>query len=207
LYPFSKPRFKRLLESKNLIFYIENVDGISITYDIAAIDPDLLITNMKYTHQNFHFKRTLENYENLVDLLLIRKNSLVKLIYIENLPSQIIINNLFSHHPTEHKITGRRYSQPMYAFTPPPFTDTKTKRYFTIKYLASVNFFPPTYAHAKPKPSNAKETEQSFPTQQHNTLTWTRFTFCSPLIGTLVICLDKFMHVLHSVIRILYMIF
>jgi len=38
LYAVSNPRCKHLLESKNLIFYTENMDGILIMFDIAAID-------------------------------------------------------------------------------------------------------------------------------------------------------------------------
>jgi hypothetical protein len=46
-----------------------------LTYGIAAIDPDLLITSMNHVHQNFLFNRTLENNEqiNFLNLLLVRK--------------------------------------------------------------------------------------------------------------------------------------
>jgi len=75
LHPVSNPRFKHLLESINLIFYTAYVDGISVMYDIAAIDPDLLITSMNHVHQNFLFNRILENNEqiNFLNLFLVRK--------------------------------------------------------------------------------------------------------------------------------------
>lgn len=51
------------------------MDGISIIYDIAAIDPDLVITSMIHIHQNFLFNRTLENNEQIIflDLILVWK--------------------------------------------------------------------------------------------------------------------------------------
>jgi len=128
-YPVSNPRFKHLLESKNLIFYTAYVDEISFMYDIAAIDPDLVITSMNHLHQIFLLNRTLKNNEkiNFLDLLLVwKKVSLVKLLFIENLPSQKTTFNFFSNQPIEHKISGYRYSQSTYVFTP-PFTDTKEK--------------------------------------------------------------------------------
>lgn len=140
LYLVSNPRFKHLLEQKNLIFYTAYMNGISIMYDIAAIDPDLLITNINHIHQNFHFKRTLENNEqiNFLDLLLIWKtfSSEVDIYRKSNITDNK--HHFFSNHPKGHKIAVCRYFQPMYAFTP-PFTDTKTKTYFTTKYLANVN--------------------------------------------------------------------